>query len=310
MGRSLWMNFLRTWKKHAAMQIATLAVLSGTFLVVAISLLLHQNLQNILTQWGEAVQVSVYLKNSITENEKFKVERALSQTKGLESVRFISKDEAAEKFKTQMKSYVPDLLFDDQFGNPLPSSFEVNVASSFGGKGLYSQLEAIATQIGQLAGVEEVSFGQGWVENYSSLVRRFAATSWVLVLILLTGSIFVVGNSIRSSIVQRRDEIEIMELVGATRSFIQAPYIFEGMMMGLMSASVALIGSFLIYNWQSQTITSDLGFWALGSSMSFLNFWRIALILLLGTAFGTLGSAICVRKLSSGWAAANKIEEA
>src|SRR5690554_263145 len=94
----LWKNFLRSWKSHTSMQIATLAVLAGTYTVISMSLLIHQNLESILTQWGQTVQMSVYLDDEIQPEDRSKIEAFLRKQDLFSKVNYVSKDQAAAKF--------------------------------------------------------------------------------------------------------------------------------------------------------------------------------------------------------------------
>lgn len=308
MSNGLWVNFIRTWRSHTSMQVATLAVLSGTYTVICVALLFHQNLDRILSQWGEAVQLSVYLKDDISESDKIAVRASLEGKEIFDKVEYISKDAAAKKFKQQLGHFASDLIAENEIGNPLPASFVTDVRRLSGENSLYSILSQVASELMQLNGVEDVSFGQEWVKNYASLIKAFTVSSWVLILVLISGSIFVVGNSIRHAIHQRRDEIEILELVGGTPSFVRKPYIFEGTMMGVIGAILALGLSYLLYLWQSSVLSDQLGYWALGAQFSYLNVGKALLVIVMGAGFGAFGSLLCVRKICTGWAAADRIE--
>ena len=299
MGNNIMRTFIRTWRRHATMQVATLAVLVGTYSVVSIFIIAQQNMEDILTRWGSSVKMSVYLDDGINESDKRGIERFISKKDVFSKVTYVSKDEAAKKFLSQVTGYSKKLLFNPAFGNPLPASYELDLASKTGAVTNFGELVELARELMGLSGVDDISYGQGWVENYASSVRIFSVTSWSLILVLLFGSLFIVGNSIRSSISQRRDEIEILELVGATNKYIRAPFIFEGVIMGLVSSTIALIFTYMLFSWQMGVIESSSSFWAMSSQLSFLSISKILLILFIGTVFGALGSYICVNKVSS-----------
>lgn len=291
------------------MQLATLAVLSGTFTVIVVFFLVYQNLSQILSHWGQSVQMTAYLTDDLSTQELTTLESQLQNLDSFSHINFISKDEALERFRTQMAGAMPEFLSDPDFGNPLPSSFEMKLKESLeGGQGSYELLVAVAKRVGQISGVDEVSYGQGWVENYASLVSSFGTASTVLILILLGGAFFVIGNSIRNSIHQRREEIEILELFGATSRMIKAPYIFEGAIMGLLSAMISLTICYLLFLWQTRLVEENLGFLGLAGLFSYLSWTYITWLLLLGALLGAAGSYICVARLSSGWSAAERIE--
>ena len=300
----LWKNFCRSWQQHTALQLATLAVLMGSFAVIFIAMLAHHNMDLILSRWGNSIEMSVYLEDGIEVDHLAEIESKLSKSGNFSRVTYVSKEKAAKSFTEKMQNLVPDLLNDKEFGNPLPSSFELKLPERFAAKGGMKELLKVVKEIESLAGIEEVSYGQGWVENYAAVVSSFKWTSFVVVLVLLLGALFVIGNSIRSSISQRREEIEIMELFGATASTIQTPFIFEGAVLGLIAALISVFVSYLMFSWQVSLFGGNLAFWGLESTLSFLTLPKIVFFLVCAMVAGTLASFLCVRRLNKGWAAA------
>jgi len=293
----------RSWKQHVAMQFATLVVLTGTFVVVSISLLVHQNLDKLLSHWGDSVKLSVFMQEGATETQRDGLRTFLQHRPGVTNVQYISKDEAAKSFEKHVSKFRPNFELDKSFGNPLPSSFEVSFGDQLS-RGNYKKLLDTVKELVNFKEIEDVAYGQGWVENYASLVSKFHSTSLFLIFILLCGSIFVVGNSIRTSVSQRRQEVEILELIGGTTWSIRGPYIFEGSVMGTLSAILAVVITGIIFKLQGDLTSSNFGIMSGRVDIERLNWTRIGLIIFLGGAFGTLGSFFSIRKICSGWAAA------
>ena len=291
---------MRTWKQHFTMQMATLVVLTGTFTIVCISFLIHQNLNKVLTQWGDSIRMSVFLKQETSENDN--LIKKIEKFEGVDSFEYISKDSAAKLFKEQVRSYVPDLLFDTDFQNPLPASYEVKFNKDWS-RDKFNELASFARELLSDDNVEDVSYGQSWVKNYATVVDKFNKSSWLLILILLSGSLFVIGNSIRSSISQRREEIEILELIGSTTWSIRAPYLFEGFLLGLISSVLSLVITYLVYTWQLRVFDSGVGILGGTYAMGFLSIQKQFLVLLIGSLFGVVGAHFCVARINSGWAA-------
>ena len=297
-------HILRSFKGQLPVQLASLAVLVGTFTITALALTLHQNLHSLLTKWGSEVQVSVYLQDSATETQKEKVKEFLKQNELFKSVEYLSKEKAVEFFASKMGQLSPALLTDNSFANPLPASFEVEIEGGVKSASIYSDLVGLTKIISQLPGVEEVSYGQGWVENYAAAIQVFSTVSLTLICVLLAGGFFVVGNSIRSSVSQRRDEIEILELCGATRWTIQKPYILEGLFMGFIAALISIAISYLLFSWGRLVWVQQLQFWSENISFRFMSLTTSLFLVLLSTAVGAIGSYMCVRRINTGWAAA------
>jgi len=297
-------QFTRSWKMQLVMQLATLSVLTGTFAVFAIAMLVHQNVSEALTSWGREVKVHVYLDEEIAPANIEKISEALDESEMFLHKTFISKADAVQKFKSRMSTIAPSLMKDLEINSPLPASYELIMQSGIQSRWKYNDLVNFAKDLKKFVGVEEVSYGQGWIENYASALRALSNTTWAFLFVLLVGSIFVVGNSIRNSIFQRRDEIEILELFGATRGMITWPYVFEGMVMGLAASIIAIVICYVMFSLQAETIIRELSFWGSTANLQFLKINRILTLLFVGTALGGLGALIWANKISTGWSAA------
>lgn len=299
-------HILASIRLHPAVQLTTAIVLTGAFFIMSNFFLIKTNFDNILTQWGENVQLNVYLGDKATESNRMEIHSKLSQLEEFDSVKFISKDQAAKDFMESMASYAPDLLGDEEFGNPLPASFELSMRASIPVVEHLGVLKSAAERIKNLVGVEEVSYGQGWVENYSQFVAGVKSTSYSVLVLLILGTILVVGNSIKSSISQRMDEIEVLELVGATSKMIRAPYVVEGALMGLFASITAMLVGYLFFQWQLNIVNNELQFLSFAGDVKYFSWLQITMLAFAGSAIGATGAFLSVRKLNSGWAAAKK----
>lgn len=309
MGIGAWPTFKRTWQHQTTMQLATLSVLIGSFTVLTVAALIHQNIKGFLNHWGDKVKVNVYLNEDISQTQMGMIDKFLKSSDVFESHKYLSKKDAAENFKKRISKYAPNLVADLESENPIPASFEVLVDGGIQSKHQFDLIVAVADQLKKMQGVEEVSYGQGWVENYAAVLKVFSITSILFVFVLLCGVLFVIGNSIRNSISQRRDEIELLELFGATRGAILWPYIFEGLVMGFISASTAVMFTYLAYAWQVDVVSGELTFWNVNANIEFLNIFRIISLIFIGTALGGLGSYLWARKISTGWAASEAVKQ-
>lgn len=301
-------SFRRSWVHHTGMQLATLTVLAATFTVVAFVLSFAVNMKRMLANWGSSVQMNVYLVEDITDVQTRVLKRQLETMSGVRSVSYVASEKATENFKTQMASYAPDLLADADFSNPFPASFRITLKGGVQTDQDVVRLEALAERIGQLAGVEDVSYGQSWIKNFSSFVSTLSASGGVIVLILLAGSLFVVGNSIRTSIAARREEIEILELVGATSRMIRRPYIMEGLVMGFLAAGIALTVNFGLFTWESLVLSRNVELTRLVGEIAYFDWTLLIAVLFAGAALGAFGAWLTVRQLNDGWSASQRLE--
>jgi cell division transport system permease protein len=282
-----------SWREHKGVQLATIAVLASTFTVVISFFSFTSNLRNVLHAWGDSVQMTAYLKDGLVERDISSVAEAIKSTAVFKDVTFISKDEAKSKFNQQMSNFAPGLPGDPGIENPFPASFQM----SFVEQKDVTALTQLSDQLMKISGVEDVSYGQDWIQNYATLVDAFRFSSWIITIILILGSLFVVANSIRASLDRRRDEIDILKLVGASDSMIRVPFIFEGALLGALSTGVALVVSYLFYLWQVQIAGQTLAFTGISTQLRFLELPVLSIILATGTLLGSLGSLTCVYRI-------------
>ena len=301
-------GFRRSWVHHTGMQLATLTVVTATFAVVGFVFLAAMNLNRLLISWGEGVEMSIYLKDDITPDRVAELQSKINERHDLTKVRFIAREQATENFKVQMASYAPGLLSDPDFANPFPSSFRVALKGGVKSDQDVQRMESVADEFRHWGGVDDVSFGQSWVRNYSAFVSAISASGGTVVLVLIFGSLFVIGNSIRMSIAGRRDEIEILELVGATSSMIRRPFVMEGALSGLIATVLALILNFTIFAWQLSLLNSSLVFARLASQFSFMSVIQTAAFLVGGAALGAGGAWLAVRSMNDGWSASQRAD--
>jgi cell division transport system permease protein len=282
---------------------STLSVLSGTFFIICVVFLLQQNIESLITRWGSEIKVNVYLSDKADGQAKESIERELKAAKLFTNLEYISKAEAAKKLHSRLGGLAPSFLVEADFDNPLPESFELKLESSGDISAQYERLVLFAKKLLQNEIVEDVSYGQEWVSNYAQAVKLIKVAFYITMLIVLGGALLIIGNAIRSAIYQQRDEIEILELFGATRNAIITPYVFEGAILGLFASILALIFTFALYSWFAESIKAELSFWNLTDQLIFLSPKNSLVFIISCTFIGGLGSYLSVRQVCTGWAA-------
>ena len=300
-------SFRRSWVHHTGMQLATFTVLTATFSIVAFVLSLSLNLNRLLASWSETVQLTAYLKEEVAADRLEALIAEIKEIPAVSAVEHTPREAATERFKAQMSSYAPDLLNDADFANPFPASLRVSLKGGVKSDADVKSLEILAAQIGKLSGVEDVSYGQSWVKNYSAFVSGLTAGGGLMIFILLAGGLFVVGNSIRASISTRREEIEILELIGATAGAIRRPYVSEGAMMGAIASVAALIICFGLHLWQMSLLSANIAFARIVTEMSFLGFFVSIAFVIGGAGIGALGAWLSIRRINDGWSASQRL---
>ena len=289
--------------KNFALQVSTLIVITACFVVIGSSLLLSQNMKKILTLWGDDIQMTVYLSPELNPTQQAALEKNLSQIPEIGEVKYITQQKALSDFRSQLATYAPDIAQDDELMKVIPSSLQVSLSSKVSASERNSVLQNLAARIHDMAGVDEVSYGQDWVEKYASLVSGVDVVIQLLTAVLIIAALFVMSNVIRASVQSRYDEIAVMELVGATSRMIRRPFLMEGAVLGGLSSVLALMVCYVFYKSLRHLLITHLSFLQIGQNLSFLTVISLILFALGGSVLGAVGSYLCVRKINHGWAA-------
>jgi cell division transport system permease protein len=160
----------------------------------------------------------------------------------------------------------------------------------------HPSVESLAARLKNLKGVSEVEFPQEWVEKLNFLVWGVQWAKWILGALLFIATFLIVGNTAKLAILARKDEIEIMRLVGAKTGLVRAPFIVEGMMQGVAGAAFALLLLGVVFAFIKFQLGPALRVYLAEEDLRFLNGQGAALLLVLGWILGTSGSIFSVRR--------------
>jgi cell division transport system permease protein len=246
--------------RGALMSIGTIAI---AFLALGGFLLVTANLQRFVQQWMESAELSVFLTDDIAESEREAVRARLAGDAAVLRVDYLTKEAALERFQADF----PELadVSAGTTGNPFPASFEVRLRP---GPGVADSAAALSKAVVPLNGVADVQFDRQWLERVLSLIAGIRAAGLAVTVVLLLGAAFTVTAVVRLSLHERRDELDIMQLVGAPMAFIRGPFVIEGLLLGGMGALAALLilgaGFGTLRNWLGQEAAGLLGIGALG----------------------------------------------
>lgn len=293
----------RAWKRHWALQAASVTVMTVVLLLMNFMFLGFSTFHQVINQWGRGLEMIVYMKESAADDNLQEFRTKLEKSGQFDQIAYISKNEATKKFLSALGGESLALMSDPKWNSPIPASFELRLSESVPLDQRVASLKGWADQFHAFSFVEDVFYGQGWVENFSRFMRSARGIVIVIWVLSLSIGLLIVSNCIRLSFMQRRDEIEVLELVGATTRFIRTPFLVEGVTIGLLASVLSLLLSFALHATLLAWLGDKLNFWMALQQIKPLEAWYIAANLLTGIVFGALGAWNCVRKLNTGWAA-------
>jgi cell division transport system permease protein len=211
-----------------------------TVMVIAIALALPAGFQVILTnlsgvvsRWEGGNQVSVFLQQGTTEAQAMSLRQKILSQPGVASVDYLSAQMALDEF-VENSGFAEALAVLDS--NPLPPLLVVQPEKRLGSP---VQVDLLAREMGAMEGVDFVQIDMEWIQRLHSVVMIFKRGVWMISLLLGLGVLLIVGNTIRLDILNRRDEIVITKLVGATDRFVRRPFLCTGFWYGLLGGLLA-----------------------------------------------------------------------
>ena len=280
---------LEDFRNNRLLNVITLLTISLSILIVSAFILFFINTSDVMNFWKKGLRVMVYVKPHILPSQMPALGRQIKSLKGVKDIRFISKEEALRKLKSQMKRQAS--LFENLAENPLPDAFETQFDVNFQS---WEKVETLATQIEALEAVQEVEYGQRWLGRITQIFNLFTLAGYIMCGIFFMAAVFIVANTIRLVIYSRRDEIEIMRLVGAAEHFIKIPFYFQGLMQGAVGAGIGLAILFVAYWFMASNIEQETfsGLFA----VRFLSPLMAGLIVLLSMLVGWFGSYISLKQ--------------
>ncbi|MCX7919792.1 MAG: permease-like cell division protein FtsX [bacterium] len=274
--------FKEAWlslERSAALSIITVLTIAVALSVLGIFFWVISNLEELRASFGKEVAIIVFLNEGYDNKQIDQLVQEIRNIDGVSEVVYLPKDKALAEFMkdAEVKREIQLLGF-----NPLPDTLEVRTATAFSKE----KLENIAEQILQMPIVDSVDYGQEWVERLSQFLKVIRFFAVIVGTVIVGATLVIIANTIRLTIHNRRDEIEVMKLVGATDWLVRGPFILEGFVQGLLGAIVAVTALYGIYNLTLVQI----------GGVAFITYPFILGLVFGGMMLGCLGAMISLRR--------------
>lgn len=276
----------RSFRRHPALTLSAVVAMTASLLVLGVFLIIHSNVRRIVDELEGRKEVVVYLKSDVEAEARLRVEERLKDVPGVAKVKYVSPEEAWDEFTAEMQG---EGLLEEVGENPLPPSFELTLAPD---RRALAAIEAVAGEVGAWEEVEEVSYGGAWVSRLDQFSSQLLWLNLGVLLAVALAVVAVVANTIRLTVLAKRDMIDIMKVVGASEWFIRLPFLYEGMLQTLTAALVslgALYGITLAITDRFKGLhflswSEGLGFIALALGLGFIGSWLAVRAILKGFA--------------------------
>jgi cell division transport system permease protein len=266
----------------AVITIAAALVLAGGFgLLVA-------NMGDLLARFGEELQVVAYLEEGLDGDELRSLAASVSTVEGVESAKIVSKAKALARFRETLGGAE---LLEGLAENPLPASLEVSLRP---GDRTPEGVAVVVASLSGLPGIAELAHGQEWVEGYARFAFVVRVGTLGLGLILAIAALMIVANTIRLAVYSRADEIEILALVGASRSYVRIPFLLEGALQGALGGALAVGLLYLAFVAFRPGLEVGLELVLGNSALRFLSALQATAVVAAGGGLGLLGSLTAV----------------
>jgi cell division transport system permease protein len=282
-------SLLRSWRSA---MLAVLTITAGLF-ALGFFLIINSNVQRVVGRWSETAEMSVYLKDDVTADQLKEVDALVAQSGLAAHKQYVSKTDAIGRFRQDF----PDLAgaADRLERNPFPASVEIRIGTVAGKSA--SAVDGLASSLASAAGVADVRYDRRWLSRLGSMVTLFRAIGFAIVGLLGIAAALTVANVVRLAAYARRDEIEIMQLVGAPFAFIRGPFVAEGVLQGGLGALLAIVLLWAVFvagkAWYGPMALEGFGV----AHLAFLPASVIVVLLAGGMALGCVGGLIVARSV-------------
>lgn len=276
--------------RNFSLSLASISCITITLIVVAIAIILSQNVNNFTSLVEGDVTIVAFLKRDVTDDQTDSIKSQINSLPYIESVVYKSKMELSKEMMNSSDVFKSVMSSWDENSTPIQATYQVKVKD-------INEIKDIADKISKMDGVDIVKYGEGMVEQLVSLFDIVRKVSIGMVIALIVVTAFLITNTIKITIFSRKREIQIMRLVGASNINIKIPFILEGLFLGIMGAIIPILISVFGYAKLYKEFDGQLfsPFIKLIAPEPFV--YLISLVLLgIGILVGMFGSYTAVRK--------------
>lgn len=291
-GRSIT-NAGKSIARNFSLSMASITCTIITLILVSLGVLVSYNVNNITKDIEKELTIVVFMKKETTKEELNKTKDALSKIDNVADVKYTSKDDIKNNMASEYPSFSKMMESWTDVNNPFQDSYIVSVKD-------VRDINETVTTIKNLDNVDIVKYSESMVGELINIFDAIKTGTVCLVVGLVLVTAFLINNTIKITIFSRRNEIDIMRLVGTSNTVIKLPFLFEGLFIGVLGAIIPILvtifGYTYIYNAVSSLGTSNILSIIKLTSPEFIVYKTSLFILIIGAVVGMFGSVKAVRK--------------
>ncbi len=225
----------RNLRENLSLAVLSAITVGFSLFILAFFVMVFTNLHGVIWQWADRTHMVVYIKDDALKDVK-SLSRALKGMEGIKEVRYVSKDDAMRLLRKELEGM--EGVLEGIRKEVLPASFDIRVKKEFVSP---EGIGIIAARIKKFPWVEDIQYGTEWVERFASFVRFMEVWALIIGAFLTGATLFIIANTIKLAIYSRKEEIEIMEYLGADDWYIKTPFVIEGTVQGVCGGLLAAL---------------------------------------------------------------------
>lgn len=268
----------------------TIGVLGFSITLPSTLYIIVENTEQVTEQWQQASEISLFLRANVNDGQAQQLVKRLSTWNEISKVSYVSPADALNEFQ-RLSGLGEALDYLDE--NPMPATVLVVPTSK------HATPTAAGILLDKLRKEREVDIGKldiEWLERLYSLLAIAKELVLLLAVLLFFAVVLIIGNTIRLNILNKRDEILVMKLVGATDAFIQRPFLYTGFWFGFLGGLMAWLTVTLILVWVGWSLDSFMQQYQIQLDITGLNMQALGVMLLVSISLGLMGSFLSVQK--------------
>lgn len=271
---------------HGFMSFATVTIVIACLVIMGSFSLIAVNISGMLDTLEGQNQMIAYVEETLSEDEARALQPDIEYLSNVSSAQFVTREQAMEEFASQ---YDDETLFQDVDANVFRDRYIIYLND-------ISLMEQTQAELSQITGIAKVNAYLEVAEGFVTVRNVISAVSMILIIVLVIVSVFIMANTVKLATYNRREEIAIMKMVGASNSFIRFPFVVEGLVLGLLGGALGFLLEWAIYDVVANRIMTGL----MGNMIQVIPFQSFSMVVLaiylgVGVVVGAFGSAIAIR---------------